>query len=68
MRQRMRFFTAVVTGPQYNISYYANNENKKYIHKKQVSIKEESHYQNRKKLIGNYYYPGNQSRCLCRKF
>ena len=34
MRQRMRFFTAVVTGPQYNISYYANNENKKYMHKK----------------------------------
>ena len=46
MRQRMRFFTAVVTGPQYNISYYAKNENKKYMHKKkQVSIKEESHYQ-----------------------
>ena len=44
MRQRMRFFTAVVTGPQYNISYYANNENNKYMHKK-VSIKEESHYQ-----------------------
>ena len=33
------------------------NENEKYIHKKQVSIKEESYYQNRKKLIGNYYYP-----------
>ena len=34
MRQRMRFFTAVVTGTQYNISCYANNENKKYMHKK----------------------------------
>ena len=45
MRQRMRFFTAVVTGTQYNISYYANNENKKYMHKKQARIKEESHYQ-----------------------
>ena len=34
MRQQMRFFTAVVTGTQYNISYYANDENKKYMHKK----------------------------------
>ena len=34
VRQRMRFFTPVVTGTQYNISYYANNENKKYMHKK----------------------------------
>ena len=34
MRQRMRFFTPVVTGPQYNISYYANHENKKYVYKK----------------------------------
>ena len=45
MRQRMRFFTPVVTGTQYNISSYANNENKKYMHKKQGSIKEDSHYQ-----------------------
>ena len=43
MRQRMRFFTPVVIEPQYYISYYANNENKKYMYKKQVSIKEESH-------------------------
>ena len=35
MRQRMRFFAPVVTGTQYNISYYANNENKKiYAQKK----------------------------------
>ena len=27
--------------------------------KKQVSIKEESHYPNGEKLIGNCYYPGN---------
>ena len=48
MRQRMIFFTPVVTGTQYNISYYANNENKKYMHKKQGNIMEESHYQTEK--------------------
>ena len=36
MRQRMIFFTPVVTGTQYNISYYANNENKKYMRKRKT--------------------------------
>ena len=43
MRQRMRFFTPVVSGPLLHVN--ANNESRNYIHKKQFSIKEESHYQ-----------------------
>ena len=38
MQQRMRFFTAVVTGTQYHISYYANNEKKNIYAQKKKNL------------------------------
>ena len=43
MRHRMRFFTAVVTWHQYNISYYANNENKnRYAQKNKLELRKKA--------------------------
>ena len=59
MRQQMRFFTSVVTGPQYNICIMLIMKIKK-IYAQKTSL----HYgrkslPNWEKLIGNYFYPGN---------